>query len=67
MVYEGEWIGAVLGTKLISKEWDIQLANIYIDNHTSITAMQLTNQIQVTIYLMHYMKALPQSGKDTGT
>ena len=42
MVYEGEGIGAVLGTKLISKEWNIQSANIYIDNCASITATQLT-------------------------
>jgi len=31
-VYEGEGIGAILGTKLISNEWNIQLAYIYIDN-----------------------------------
>jgi ribonuclease HI len=41
-VYEGEGIGAVLGTKLISKEWNIRSANIYIDNCASITATQLT-------------------------
>jgi len=32
----------VLGTKLISNEWNIWLAFIYIDNRASITATQLT-------------------------
>jgi ribonuclease HI len=41
-VYEGEGVGAILGTKLISKEWGIRSAIIYIDNQASITATQLT-------------------------
>ena len=41
-VYEGEGIGAVLGTRLIKKEWGIRSACIYIDNQASITAMTLT-------------------------
>jgi ribonuclease HI len=42
-VYEGEGIGAVLGTKLISNEWGVRSAIFYIDNQASITATQLTN------------------------
>jgi ribonuclease HI len=42
MVYEGERVGAILGTKLISKEWGIWSAIIYIDNQASIMATQLT-------------------------
>jgi len=42
MVYEGEGVGAVLGTKLVSNEWSIWLAIFYIDNQASITATQLT-------------------------
>ena len=41
-VYEGEGIGAVLRTKLISNEWNIRSAFIYIDNRASIAATQLT-------------------------
>ena len=41
-VYEGEGVGAMLGTKLISNEWNIRSAYIYIDNRASITATQLT-------------------------
>ena len=41
-VYEGEGVGAVLGIKLISNEWNIWSAFIYIDNRASITATQLT-------------------------
>ena len=41
-VYEGEGIGIVLGARLISNEWNIWLANFYIDNRASITATQLT-------------------------
>ena len=41
-VYEGEGVGAVLGARLISNEWNIRSANIYIDNRASITATQLT-------------------------
>ena len=37
-VYEGEGVGAVLGTKLISKEWGVWSAIIYIDNQASIMA-----------------------------
>lgn len=42
-VYEGKGIGAVLGTKLVSKEWGVRLAIFYIDNQVSITATQLIN------------------------
>jgi ribonuclease HI len=42
-VYEGEGIGAVLGTKLVSKEWGVRSAIFYIDNQASITATQLIN------------------------
>ena len=41
-VYKGEGVGAMLGTKLISNEWNIWSAFIYIDNWASITATQLT-------------------------
>jgi hypothetical protein len=41
-VYEGEGIGALLGIKLIAKEWNIRSAFIYIDNRAAITATQLT-------------------------
>jgi hypothetical protein len=37
-VYEGEGVGVVLGTKLISKEWGIRSAIIYTDNQAAITA-----------------------------
>jgi hypothetical protein len=42
MVYEGEGVGVVLGTKLISNEWGIWSAIIYTDNQAAITATQLT-------------------------
>jgi ribonuclease HI len=42
-VYEGEGVGAVLGTKLVSNEWGVRSAIFYIDNQASITAMQLIN------------------------
>jgi len=42
-VYEGEGVGAVLGTKLVSNEWGVWSAIFYIDNQASITAMQLIN------------------------
>ena len=42
-VYEGEGVGALLGTKLISNEWGVRSATFYIDNQASITATQLTN------------------------
>jgi D-hexose-6-phosphate mutarotase len=35
-------VGALLGTKLISNEWGIWSAILYIDNRASILAMQLT-------------------------
>ena len=41
-VYEGEGVGVILDTKLISKEWGIRLAIIYTDNQATITATQLT-------------------------
>jgi ribonuclease HI len=41
-VYEGEGVGALLGTKLISNEWGIRSAILYIDNQASILATQLT-------------------------
>ena len=41
-VYEGEGIGAILGTKLMQKEWGIRSAIIYIDSQAAITATQLT-------------------------
>jgi hypothetical protein len=41
MVYEGEGVGVILATKLISKEWGIQLTIIYSDNQAAITATQL--------------------------
>jgi hypothetical protein len=41
-VYEGEGVGAVLGTKLISNKWGVQSAYLYIDNQAAITATQLT-------------------------
>jgi len=40
-VYEGEGVGTLLGTKLISNKWGIQSANIYIDNQAFITATTL--------------------------
>ena len=40
-VYEGEGIGALLGTKLIHNEWGIRSAYIYIDNCAAITATTL--------------------------
>ena len=43
MVYEGEGVGTVLGTKLISNEWGVWSAIFYIDNQASITATQLIN------------------------
>jgi hypothetical protein len=41
-VYEGEAVGAVLGIKLISKEWGVQSAILCIDNQAIIKATQLT-------------------------
>jgi len=41
-VYEGEGIGAILGIKLLQKEWGIRSAIIYIDSQAVITATQLT-------------------------
>lgn len=40
-MYKGEGVGALLGTKLISCEWGIWSANIYIDNQASIAATTL--------------------------
>lgn len=45
MVYKGEGVGVILGTKLISKEWGIWSAIIYTDNQAAITATQLTKAI----------------------
>jgi hypothetical protein len=42
MVYEGEVVGAVLGIKLISKEWGVWSAILCIDNQAVIKATQLT-------------------------
>jgi ribonuclease HI len=42
MVYEGEAVGAVLGIKLISKEWGVRSAILCIDNQAIIKATQLT-------------------------
>ena len=42
-VYEGEGVGAVLGTKLVSNEWGVRSAIFYIDNQVSIMATQLIN------------------------
>jgi hypothetical protein len=42
-VYEGEGVGAVLGTRLVSREWGVRSAIFYIDNQASITATQLIN------------------------
>ena len=41
-VYEGEGVGVLLGIRMISNEWGIRSANIYIDNQASITAISLT-------------------------
>jgi len=41
MVYEGEGVGVILGTKLISKEWGIQSAMIHTDSQAAIMATQL--------------------------
>lgn len=41
-VYEGEGVGALLGTRLINKEWGVQSAHIYIDNQATIAATTLT-------------------------
>jgi hypothetical protein len=54
MVYKGEGVGVILGTKLISKEWGIWSAIIYTDNQAAITATQLTNPIQAITSLMPY-------------
>jgi zinc-binding in reverse transcriptase/RNase H len=40
-VYEGEGVRALLGTKLISNEWGVWPANIYIENQALITATTL--------------------------
>jgi ribonuclease HI len=41
-VYEGEAVGALLGIKLISKEWGVRSATLCIDNQAVIKATQLT-------------------------
>ena len=41
-VYEGEAVGAILGTKLVSREWGARSVIFYIDNHAIIHATQLT-------------------------
>jgi ribonuclease HI len=41
-VYEGEGVGAILGAKLVSKEWGARSATFYIDNRATIMATQLT-------------------------
>jgi ribonuclease HI len=41
-VYEGEAVGALLGVKLISREWGVQSITLCIDNQAVIKATQLT-------------------------
>ena len=41
-VYEGEGVGAVMGVRLIAKEWGVQSATICIDSQAVIKATQLT-------------------------
>jgi ribonuclease HI len=41
-VYEGEGVGAILGAKLVSREWGARTVTFYIDNHAIIKATQLT-------------------------
>ena len=41
-VYEGEGVGTILGTKLVSKEWGARSVIFYIDNLAIIMATQLT-------------------------
>ena len=42
MVYEGEGIGAILGAKLVAREWGARSVIFYIDNLAVIQATQLT-------------------------